>query len=197
MLAFIQQKNEQAFTALYRRYYLPLCKKAFQRLPSTPRVEEVVQDVFLNVWEKAAFLDPAGNIRAYLYATLRNKILHELRTEANRSFYMEKIRALRPGHETEDCLKAIYAEETEAQISRIIANLSPRSREAFQLSRSENLSYREIAARMHLSVSTVEKHVAKVLRTLRKKLNEYDALVWLPFGLYPVISSAEMLAALF
>src|SRR5699024_2826788 len=127
------------------RYYLPLCKKAFQRIPSIPRAEEIVQDVFVNLWTKASILDPQGNVRAYLYATLRNKILHELRTESTRLFYAETIRKQRQGQTGAPFLGRIYARETETRISEIVQALPSQCREAFQLSRYEQLSYKEIA----------------------------------------------------
>src|SRR5699024_5273121 len=97
LLQLTQQKNEQAFAILYERYYFPLYKKAFLRIPYQSRVEEIVQDVFVNLWQKAETLDMEGNIRAYLYATLRNKILHDLRTESNRTFYMNKLKKIKSG----------------------------------------------------------------------------------------------------
>ncbi len=168
-----QQQNEQAFVVLYERYYLPLCKKAFQRIPYRPRVEEIVQDVFVNLWSKAASLDANGNVKAYLYATLRNKILHALRTEHNRQFYLEKLKELTKERNEDKSLQHIYARETEEHINQIITALSPQCRKAFSLSRFENLSYKEIADRMQLSVHTVEKHIAKALQILRNKINEY------------------------
>lgn len=134
----------------------------------------MVQDVFVNLWSKAPGLDGNGNVRAYLYATLRNIILHELRTEANRTFYMHKLRQLKRVHESNKCLQVIYAKETETHIEQIINVLSPQCREAFRLSRYEQLSYKEIAERMHLSVSTVEKHIGKALRILREQLGKYE-----------------------
>jgi RNA polymerase sigma-70 factor (ECF subfamily) len=137
-------------------------------------VEEIVQDVFVTFWSKAPSLDPAGNVKAYLYAILRNNILHELRTEHTRSFYMQKLKTLPAVHEEGKSLQNIYVQEVEEYIRQVITTLSPQCREAFSLSRFEHLSYKEIAARMHLSTSTVEKHVAKALRVLRHKLHEYS-----------------------
>lgn len=179
-----QQQEEQAFAALYERYYLPLCKKAFQRIPSRPRVEEIVQDVFVNLWSKAASLDTNGNIRAYLYATLRNKILHELRTEHNRLFYLQKFKNLTKKCEEEESLQHLYAHETEEQINQIITSLSPQCQKAFSLSRFENLSYKEIAERMQVSVNTVEKHIGKALHILRNKMSEYRDVGFLFFVLF-------------
>lgn len=179
LLALMQEKDEQAFTELYYRYYKLLCQKAFQRIPSTPVVEEIVQDVFVNLWIKAASLDTNGNVKAYLHATLRNKILHELRTEQTRTFYTEKIKQLNDQQENDQELQAIYAKETEDHINAIISTLSPQCKEAFVLNRYEHLSYKEVAERMHLSVNTVEKHVAKALRILKNRLNEYGDIVFL------------------
>lgn len=179
LLVFLQQKNEHALTELYNRYYAPLCHKAFQRIPSNPVVEEIVQDVFLNLWIKAASLDVTGNVKAYLYATLRNKILCELRTEQTRAFYAERIKQITEQQENAQELQAIYAKETEDHINEIISTLSPQCKEAFVLNRYEHLSYKEVADRMHISVNTVEKHVSKALRILKNRLNEYGDIVFL------------------
>lgn len=175
LLEFIRRHDEQAFTVLYERYYLALCKKAFQRIQSVPRVEEIVQDVFVNLWSKASSLHTESHVKAYLYATLRNKILHELRQEYTRAAHMENLKIYNnnPGEENKS-LQTIYAQEAEAHIYQIVTTLSPQCREAFLLSRFEELSYKEIAERMHLSVNTVEKHVAKALHILRSKLNTYS-----------------------
>lgn len=167
----MQKGKDKAFEALYERYYLPLCKKAFLRIPSVQRVEEIVQDVFVNLWAKTSSLDAGGNVRAYLYATLRNKILHELRTESTRLFYAEEIKKQKQRQDGSLFLGKIYARETETYITQIIQSLPAQCREAFRLSRYEYLSYKEIAERMQLSTSTVEKHVGKALRILRTKLN--------------------------
>ncbi|MGH2645790.1 MAG: RNA polymerase sigma-70 factor [Chitinophagaceae bacterium] len=179
LLGLMQKGDEKAFTELYYRYYKPLCHKAFQRIPSLQVVEEIVQDVFVNSWMKATSLDTTGNIKAYLYATLRNKILHELRTEQTRALYAEKIKLLSEQQENDKELQAIYAKETEDHINEIISTLSPQCRVAFVLNRYEHLSYKEVANRMHISVNTVEKHVGKALRVLKSKLNEYGDIAFI------------------
>ncbi len=174
LLRLTQQKNEQAFAILYERYYLSLYKKAYLRIPHQARVEEIIQDVFVNLWQKAESLDTEGNIRAYLYATLRNKILHELRTESNRIFYMKKLKELGLEREKDKpTLQKIYAKETEATIQEIIMTLPPQCRKAFKLSRFEGLSYKEIAEQMQISVNTVEKHIGKALRVLRANIRPF------------------------
>lgn len=127
---------------------------------------------------KSASLDVQGNLRAYLYATLRNKVLFELRTEQTRACYLKKAARSTREAAAPDDTASLYARETEAKIRSIIATLSPQCREAFVFSRYEDLSYKEIAERMHLSVNTVQKHISKALRILRSNLNEYDLMAW-------------------
>lgn len=184
LLQLVQQQDEHAFAVLYERHYLPLCRKAFQRIPSTPKVEEIVQDVFVTLWSKAPSLNTDSHVKGYLYATLKNKILHQLRMEYTRSFYMEKLKNLVGDQAENRSLLAIYAQETEEYIHRIVTTLSPQCREAFILSRFEGLSYKEIAERMQLSVNTVEKHVAKALRILRSKLTSYSNISLILLAVY-------------
>ena len=171
LLNLLQEKDESAFSILYERYYLPLYKKAYQRIPYKSRVEEIIQDVFVNLWVKAESLDTEGNVKAYLYATLRNKILHNLRTERNRIFYMEKLKELKSKRKIKEShtLQDLYARETQEKINHVIDQLSPQCRMAFKLSRFEQLSYKEIAQRMQISVNTVEKHISKALSILREQ----------------------------
>lgn len=186
LLGFLQEENEQAFNELFKRYYVPLCMKAYKLLLSWPRVEDIVQDVFVNLWIKAASLDTGGNIRAYLYATLRNKVLDELRSESTRFLYASSLERLNAFKGDPSCLDSLYLKETEAVINETIAGLSPQCREAFCLSRYEQLSYKEIATRMCISVNTVEKHVAKALRILRNKFQEHGKIAFFLLLAYPM-----------
>jgi len=168
----IKRQDEKALAELYNRYYLPLCKKAFQRIPFLHKVEEIVQDVFITVWSKSETLDADGNIRAYLYAILRNKVLHELRTERSRSYYMAELK-VRITESSEDySFEEMDTREREMNIHEMIRGLPPQCQKVFSLSRFENLSYKEIAHQLNLSVNTVEKHVSKALHILRGKVKE-------------------------
>lgn len=170
----VQRGEEQAFSALYYKYYLPLCRKAFRRIPEEMRVEEIVQDVFVALWNKADTLDATGNVSAWLYATLRNKVLHELRTESTRLKYKERLATLIPHEE-----HALYDSQIDAKLANerimlTIDTLPAQCRQAFVLHRFESLSYREIADRMGISVKTVEKHIGRALAILRQELSEFD-----------------------
>jgi RNA polymerase sigma-70 factor (ECF subfamily) len=172
LLEQLAQKNEAALTVLYYRYYPLLCAVAIKRIPDEPVVEELVQDVLINLWEKATQLDLKGNVQAYLFATLRNKVLHELRSRMVKAKHATSLQQETEEAITYDAGELLQAKELTQKLQVIIDELSPQCREAFTLSRFEHLSYKSIAQRMNISVNTVEKHIGKALNILREKLGD-------------------------
>ncbi len=179
LLQLIKGDDMKAYETLYRRYYVYLCNKAYKRVPMPAVVEELVQDVFVNCWNKRENLEADGNVAAWLFATLRNKVLHELR-----SSYHQKARQMEwpvAGVTDTGADDELDAKSLEARILGVVNGLPPQCREAFRLSRFEQLSYKEIAVRMNISVKTVEKHVSKALQLLKTELHEYNLALVLLF----------------
>lgn len=180
LIVLISKGNEAALTALYFRYYDLLCRSAFKRLQDESIVEELVQDVFINLWNKAAELDHDGNIKSYLFATLRNKVLHEIRASIAIARHAV-ILAQQDNVYAPDAMELLHTKDLEQKFQSVVQELPPQCREAFTLSRFENLSYKSIAERMDISVNTVEKHIGKALSILRKSFREFD--VTLPIAI--------------
>lgn len=177
--------NIKAFEIVYSLYYVQLCRVAYKKLGDEELVEELVQDVFLNLWVKRKSLDTEGNLQAYLYATLRNKALSELRSRLLRSQHY--IKAREEGEIFSVNVEDDYvARETELKIKKIVDSLPPQCREAFILSREEQLSYKAIADRMNISVNTVEKHVSKALKKLRTEFKDYNTPIIILLGLLAI-----------
>ncbi|MFT2009996.1 RNA polymerase sigma-70 factor [Pontibacter sp. 13R65] len=187
LLQLIAQKNERAFTVLYNRYYTELCKAAFKKVPDEPVVEEIVQDVFVALWNNAERLDISNNIRSYLFATLRNKVLYEIRTRISKRALALNFEPVNEFSSSVDISEIIAANELEKRIHAVIDGLSPQSREAFRLSRFEQMSYQMIAEQLHVSVGTVEKHISKALAALRKELARTDSALLIALTLYLAI----------
>jgi RNA polymerase sigma-70 factor (ECF subfamily) len=170
LLILIKDSNTEAFEALYERYFVRLCRSAFSRIQNEDVVEELVQDVFINLWLKRSALDDAGEVAAYLFATLRNKVLHELRREMINTRNLVKLQQEATIKYTTDTSDQLEAKEAEERIQLVLQGLSPKSREAFTLSRFNQLSYKAIAQQMNISVNTVEKHIGKALIYLKKRV---------------------------
>jgi RNA polymerase sigma-70 factor (ECF subfamily) len=183
LLIAIRNGNTEAFEILYFRYFASLCRFAFKKLQNETIVEELVQDVFVDLWKKRNELNTEGEVVSLLYAMLRNKALHELRAKMIQSRHIEEFRQLHKDDQAIELTEQLYASQIQEQMKRAIEKLSPQCRQAFTLSRYEHLSYKEIAEKMKISVNTVEKHIGKALHLLRQEFKEYNIPILLLIGM--------------
>jgi len=158
-------------SVLYDRYYEVLCRSAFKRLQNETMIEELVQDVF---------------IKSYLFATLRNKVLYEIRASIAIAKHAVNLIEQDSPH-VPDSFELLHTKHLEQKFHEVINELPPQCREAFKLSRLENLSYKTIAERMNIYVNTVEKHIGKALGILRKSFREFDTTLSILFVLIEVL----------
>ncbi|WP_413668277.1 RNA polymerase sigma-70 factor [Mucilaginibacter sp. Mucisp86] len=170
----IRDGDAVAFKLLYLRYFSKLCKSGFQKIQNEKIVEEIVQDIFFDLWRKRQELDANQEIAAFLNALLRNKILHEWRANSIRTKHVALYSQLNNSIIDESLSEMHSAREIQEKLAIAISNLSPQCRQAFELSRYEDLSYREISERMAISVKTVEKHIGKALKILKLQFKEHN-----------------------
>jgi RNA polymerase sigma-70 factor (ECF subfamily) len=161
--------DRASLNILFARYYESLCQFAFQRLKNRMDAEEVVSDVFFQIWASRANLRVERSVRAYLFTATRNACLAHARKRANSLHVLgEESAASTPAsHTPESILETI---ETQAHVQATINRLPERAREVFMLSRGEGLTYAEIAAVLEISEKTVESHISHALTFLRDQL---------------------------
>ncbi|WEK34084.1 MAG: RNA polymerase sigma-70 factor [Candidatus Pseudobacter hemicellulosilyticus] len=174
LFQLVKQDDIKAFEELYNRYWTDLIDAAYRRLQSRQKAEDIIQDIFVSLYQKRHTLDINVSLKAYLYQALKFKVLNVFRDEFTRSacrkeiFFSEQCK--------NDSAEYCDARELNSRIGQILSALPDKCREAFLLSREQNLSNKDISAGMNISVSTVEKHVGKALRILRNNLREYTYL---------------------
>lgn len=183
LLQLVKSGDNEAFEALYFSYFARLARYAYKRLPDEATVEELVQDVFVDLWKQRESLDENGNVAGLLFAMLRYKALHALRAQMIRARHLDSFTQLQAADEADDLSASLTARQLQAQLEQAVERLSPQCREAFTLSRYEHLAYKDIAERMGVSVNTVEKHIGKALKLLRAEFREYNLPVMLMIGL--------------
>jgi RNA polymerase sigma-70 factor, ECF subfamily len=167
--------DEAAFDALFRAWYAPLVRIAEGIVRERAVAEEVVQDVLLEVWRRRERLGDEESPRAYLIRAARNRALNHLR-----HLRVQQRGAPYVGGRVESAPEGasrVVEEELDRAVRGAVAELPPRCREVFELSRVHGLSYAEIASSLEISVKTVEAQMGKALRTLRERL-----AAWLPGG---------------
>ena len=183
LLEKIKQDDRAAFAVLFGRYWQPLLDTAYRRLGSEQQAEELVQDIFMNLYLKRNELEITVSLKSYLYTALKYKVLNEIRGAIVRNNYKTAALAATPLYE--DISSKLEAKELEQEISKKLKLLPEKCREVFILSRENNLPHKRIAQQLGISVSTVEKHIVKALKIMRSNLKEYQLeLLWflvLPF----------------
>lgn len=183
LLIALHYGDKKAFETLYFRYFTPLCSYAYKKLQDECVVTELVQDVFVDIWKKHKTLDTSKDVAGLLYAMLRNKALHELRARLIQLKHIEEFTQLHKNDIAEVATDALYIRQMEEKMRQAVNRLSPQCKNVFTLSRYEDLSYKEIAEKMCISVNTVEKHIGKALHLLRQEFQEYHLPIIVLLGL--------------
>ena len=170
LLARIRTGDRQAFERLFRQWYPRLCDWAFRLLESRDGAEDAVQEVFVAMWQGRERLTEAQSLPAYLHRAVRNRALNQIRQQktAGRLLAMfDTEPEIAPDAET-----GLADGELDAVYRAALAELAPRGREIFLLSREQGLTYSQIAATLGISVKTVETMMGRALRALRARLGE-------------------------
>lgn len=167
-VAKTQVGDAQAFESLFRVYCEALIQFAYRFVQDRARAENIVQDVFLNIWTNRTALDPDRNFKAYVYAAVRNRALKELEhQQVVRDAEVDLKTRLGIVRTPED---DYVSHETGEAIRQAIKELPQRCQTIFNMSRLDRLTYGEIAVILGLSVKTVETQMGRALKTLREKL---------------------------
>jgi len=172
----VQNVDETAFEQVFKTHYKSLFAYAITILKSEAAAEEIVQNVFLRLWEKKLPLPPGTQLKPYLYRAIHNESLNHIKHEKVKSRY--QLYAVSKGEGQEQpASKKIMTAELEKKIQEALNELPEQCRTIFQLSRFEELKYREIAEQLDISVKTVENQMGKALKLLRTKLAEFLPLL--------------------
>ncbi|KXT54156.1 RNA polymerase sigma-70 factor [Bacteroides intestinalis] len=165
--------DEDAFCELYATYKNRLIYFAMRFLKSREYAEDVFQDAFTVVWQSRRFINPDASFSSYLYTIMRNRILNQLRNAANEEKLKESILSQALDY-TEDTKREVMLNDLKFLISHALQQLTPRQREIFEMSREAQLSHKEIADKLGISVNTVQEHISTSLKLIRTYLIKYS-----------------------
>lgn len=161
--------DEDAFCELYAAYKNRLIYFAMRFLKSREYAEDIFQDTFTVIWEGRRFINPDASFSSYLYTIVRNRILNQLRELTSEDKLKEHILAQAIDYNN-DTTNEILAKDLQGLISHALQQLTPRQREIFNMSREEQMSHKEIAEALNISINTVQEHISTSLRVLRSYL---------------------------
>ena len=174
----LTQDDEHAFTEIYNRFYGLLFIHASKRLNDDEEAKDVVQQLFEALWIKRAQVQPDGNLSAYLYTAIRNRILDIFSHQAVENKYVDSLQNfIDQDHVLTDF--RIRENQMKALIEQEINELPPKMREIFLLSRKNHKSHKEIAEELGISELTVKTQVKRALKILKSRLGLLTYLAFL------------------
>ena len=168
LFELIKDGNNKALKSLFERYFLRLCEFSMFYVSNTALAEEVVSDVFVNVWVNRKKIVIKTNLKAYLYASVRNRsinyfIREQRKNETFQDLYKEPDAISENSPHVELSLM-----ELENAIESLIQQLPPKRQLIFRLNRIYGLKYKEIAELLSISVNTVQNHMVKAIEFMMK-----------------------------
>jgi RNA polymerase sigma-70 factor (ECF subfamily) len=176
LLSRLKNNDQKAFDEIFRHYYSRIFNLAYHFLHSREEAQEIVQIVFIAIWENRFQIDEQKSFPAYIQSIARHTIYNQLKKAVYRQRFIDfTIKQT----ETEEAAveEAYQYKELQEVLENAIAELPPRRREIFYLSRSKGLSYKEIALKLSITESTVNTQISKSIEFLRKKVKEFGVFL--------------------
>ena len=165
--------DEDAFCQLYAAYKNRLLYYAMKFVKSRDFAEDIFQDAFTVIWQSRRFINPDTSFSSFLYTIVRNRVLNQIRDMEHEDKLKETILAQAVDY-TDDTKNNILLNDLKEIISKALEQLTPRQREVFEMSREAQLSHKEIAEALGVSVNTVQEHISSSLKIIRSYLTKYS-----------------------
>ena len=159
-----------SFRQLFDCHFDPLCRFLKYYTANRVTIEEVVQDVFVKLWEDREVLQ-IESVKTYLYTSARNRMLNYIRDEKRRNTLLEQwIQRETEKNCGEECFDI---DEFSERVQNAIDSLPEKCREIFEMSKKKNFTYKQIAEKQNISVKTVETQMGIALRKIRENLSAF------------------------
>lgn len=174
LVAYLQQGSQKAFEEIYTRYWYRLFGVAYQSLGTKEEAEELVQDIFENLWKKRqeSIIQHLG---AYLVVSTKHRCTNYIKSQIN----FRKFQEYQIFHEIQQQSQSgeavIHFTDLAEAVEKAMKNLPEKTCEIFKKSRFESMSVKEIALHFDLTEKAVEYHITKSLRVLKEELKLYSS----------------------
>lgn len=181
LIKALKNGNTDAYTFLVEQYNQKLCVYAFSLSHDHNLAEDIVQNVFIRVWQQRAKLKSDFAVQSFLYKLVYNEFIDQYRK-------MKSTMAIEKKYI--DALDVVLEEDDKTGVEKLIAlvkkeieNLPPKCKQTFLLSKQEGLTNIEIAEYLNVSIKTVEAQITKAFSIIRKKVgNKTNGVLFLLFG---------------
>lgn len=171
LLLLIQKDDKIAFYNLYERYSRRLYGFVYRFIKQESDTEEIVQEVFIKIWESRSKIDVYSSFESFLFTVAYNATISLFRKRVTENKYLEHLKSIQQFDDAPDLIDEIYFNELNKKVKSLLNKLTPRQKEIFQLSREKGLTHDEIAKKMNISLNTVKKHITNTLTFLKSHID--------------------------
>jgi len=172
LLLQLKRGSYGAFETVYHRYKEPLAAFMLRLVKSQDLAEDLLQELFVRLWEHRASVDPDQPIKGYLFRIAENLAYDTFRRLAKDRQLQDDVYQALQGY-GEDVEEDIFSEENRMVVEAAIAKLPPKRRKVFMLCKIESKSYEEVSACLNISLSTINDHIYKANRFLKQYLTDH------------------------
>jgi len=180
LISQFKHGSERAFGLIYDRHWASVCHFASLYLKRRDEIEDVVQEVFIRLWEARLSLRDDSDLDDFLFIVTRNLIFTRRRASLSRSFYsLTVINAL---SDDSDTSRDVEFKELFENLEKLVEQMPPQRKTVFEMSRLRYMTYREIAVELGIAEKTVERHINEALKYIRTHLVSLSVAVTLFFA---------------
>ncbi len=172
----IKNGNKGAFESVFKLHYSHLCSYANKFVLDIDAAEEIIQELFFQLWQKKDELDITTSFKSYLFRAAHNSSLNYIKHKNVQLKYKEQTLAEQQDISYEQTGSS-EIKELQEKIRQAIDKLPEERRKVFVMNRYDQLSYKEVAEKLNISVKTVENQIGKALKFLREELKDYLPLI--------------------
>ncbi len=164
--------NLSEYKTLFETHYTHLCQYSYQFTYNLEASKDIIQSIFIDVWEKRETMDENRSIRSYLFTSARNRSLNYIRDIKKRTSSLS-IEDLEIPIISEE--EPISTEEISKFVEKAMSQLTDRTREIFLMCRYQGLKYKEVAEELNVSQKNVEAHMSKAMRILKEYIKSSNS----------------------
>lgn len=168
----LKKGDQTAFSALYKKYWEKLYYTAYLRLNSREETEDILHDLFIDLWNKRESIEIKKNFQVYLFTALKYKIFRLIDAKTVRRKYIVNERSQNSSN-IYDLQKHLDLNDIFDQIEQKVEMLPTKCKIIFKLSRYKNYSIKEISKKLNISPNTTQNHITKALKYLRSEMNDF------------------------
>jgi RNA polymerase sigma-70 factor (family 1) len=172
ILHFLKQDDTAAFRELYNRYWDKMYSSAYKRVKDNAAAEEIVQDLFTDIWYRRNMLPAITSLRIYLYTAVHYRVINHIRKKIKKED-IEKYITLYQLDFDNSTEEQVMVNDLNARLQLEVNQLPLKCREVYKLSRDDYKTNKEIAQSLGISEKAVEKHITKALKRLKASLNSF------------------------